>query len=129
MSQQNMSEAALIVLILAYLILGEKVLSTALRNIFKGQVFDENFLMSIATLGAFGIQEYPEAVGVMLFYRVGEYFEERAVAKSRSQIMDAVDLRPEVVNLLVGEEIRVIEADEANVGDILLVRPGDRIPL
>ncbi len=128
-SQQNMSEAALIVLILAYLILGEKVLSTALRNIFKGQVFDENFLMSIATLGAFGIQEYPEAVGVMLFYRVGEYFEERAVAKSRSQIMDAVDLRPEVVNLLVGEEIRVIEADEANVGDILLVRPGDRIPL
>ncbi len=129
MSQQNMSEAALIVLILAYLILGEKVLSTALRNIFKGQVFDENFLMSIATLGAFGIQEYPEAVGVMLFYRVGEYFEERAVAKSRSQIMDAVDLRPEVVNLLVGEEIRIIDAAEANVGDILLVRPGDRIPL
>ncbi len=129
MSQQNMSETALIVLILAYLILGEKVLSTALRNIFKGQVFDENFLMSIATLGAFSIQEYPEAVGVMLFYRVGEYFEERAVAKSRSQIMDAVDLRPEVVNLLVGEEIRVIDAAEANVGDILLVRPGDRIPL
>jgi len=121
--------ATLAVLIVAYLILGGKVLLTALRNISKGQVFDENFLMSIATLGAFGIQEYPEAVGVMLFYRIGEYFEDRAVARSRSQIMDAVDLRPEVVNLLVGEEVRVIDAADANVGDILLVRPGDRIPL
>lgn len=129
LENRNLNEASLIVLILAYLILGEKVLNTALRNIFKGQVFDENFLMSIATLGAFGIQEYPEAVGVMLFYRIGEYFEERAVAKSRSQIMDAVDLRPEVVSLLIGEEVRVIDAAEANVGDILLVRPGDRIPL
>lgn len=117
------------VLIVAYLVLGGKVLMTAVRNIKKGQVFDENFLMSIATLGAFAIAEYPEAVGVMLFYRIGEYFEDRAVAQSREQIMSAVDLRPEVVNLVVGEEIRVIGAEEANVGDILLVRPGDRIPL
>ena len=117
------------VLIVAYLILGGKVLMTAVRNIKKGQVFDENFLMSIATLGAFAIAEYPEAVGVMLFYRIGEYFEDRAVAQSREQIMSAVDLRPEVVNLVVGEDIRVIGAEEANVGDILLVRPGDRIPL
>ena len=121
--------ALLGVLIVAYLILGGKVLMTAAKNIKKGQVFDENFLMSIATLGAFAIAEYPEAVGVMLFYRIGEYFEDRAVAQSREQIMSAVDLRPEVVNLVVGEEIRVIGAEEANVGDILLVRPGDRIPL
>jgi Cd2+/Zn2+-exporting ATPase len=118
-----------IVLVIAYLILGGKVLMTAAKNISKGQVFDENFLMSIATLGAFAIQEWPEAVGVMLFYRIGEYFEDRAVEKSRTQIMDAVDMRPEVVNLIVGEDIRVIDAEEAVVGDILLVRPGDRIPL
>lgn len=117
------------VLVAAYLILGGKVLLTAAKNIRKGQVFDENFLMSIATLGAFAIAEYPEAVGVMLFYRIGEFFEDRAVAQSRKQIMSAVDLRPEVVNLVVGEEIRVIDAGEANVGDILLVRPGDRVPL
>lgn len=85
--------------------------------------------MSVATLGAFAIQEYPEAVGVMLFYRIGEYFEHRAVEKSRNQIMDTVDMRPETVSLLVGEEVQVIKAEEAQVGDILLVRPGDRIPL
>lgn len=121
--------ALLAVLVAAYLILGGKVLMTAFRNIKKGQVFDENFLMSIATLGAFAIAEYPEAVGVMLFYRIGEYFEDRAVAQSRKQIMSAVDLRPEVVNLAIGEDVQVIGAEEANVGDILLVRPGDRIPL
>lgn len=121
--------ALLGILIVAYLILGGKVLMTALKNIKKGQVFDENFLMSIATLGAFAIAEYPEAVGVMLFYRIGEFFEDRAVAQSREQIMSAVDLRPETVNLVLGEDVRVVGAEEANVGDILLVRPGDRIPL
>ncbi len=115
--------------IVSYLILGGKVLMTALRNIKKGQVFDENFLMCIATLGAFAIREFPEAVGVMLFYRIGEYFEDRATEQSRSQIMDAVDLRPEVVNLVVGDEVRVMDAEEAVVGDIVLVRPGDRVPL
>ena len=115
--------------LIAYLVLGGKVLITAGKNIMKGQVFDENFLMCIATIGAFCIQEFPEAVGVMLFYRIGEYFEEKATEQSRSQIMEAVDLRPEVVNLVVGNDVRVIDAEEANVGDILLVRPGDRIPL
>lgn len=115
--------------IVSYLILGGKVLLTAARNIRKGQVFDENFLMSIATLGAFAIREFPEAVGVMLFYRIGEYFEEQATQKSRAQIMEAVDLRPEVINLVVGENVRVIDAEEAVVGDIVLVRPGDRVPL
>lgn len=117
------------VYVVAYLLLGVKILWTALRNMTKGHVFDENFLMSAATVGAFIIGDYPEAVGVMLFYRIGEFFEERAVAKSRSQIMEAVDLRPEVVNLETAEGIQVIGAGEAEVGDILLVRPGDRIPL
>ena len=116
--------------LLAYLILGIKIVWTALRNISKGQVFDENFLMSIATIGAFGIGEYAEAVGVMLFYRIGEFFEEKAVERSRSQIMDVIDMRPEVVNLVNEHgDVSVIDAEEAEIGDILLVRPGDRIPL
>lgn len=116
-------------LVAAYILLGGRIVLIAVKNITKGQVFDENVLMTLATLGAFAIRQYEEAVGVMLFYRIGEYFEHRAVEKSRSQIMDAVDMRPEVVNLLVGEEVRVLPAEEANVGDILLVRVGDRIPL
>ena len=112
--------------LLAYIILGREVLAAAWKNLANGHVFDENFLMSIATLGALLIQEWPEAVGVMLFYRIGEYFEEKAVERSRSQIMEAVDLRPEVVILENGE---TIPAEDAKVGDILIVRPGDRIPL
>ena len=117
------------IFLIAYLVLGGRVLLTAGKNILKGQIFDENFLMCIATIGAFFIQKYPEAVGVMLFYRIGEYFEHRATEQSRSQIMEAVDLRPEVVNLIRGEKVTVIDAGDAEVGDILLVRPGDRIPL
>lgn len=116
-------------LVFAYILLGGRIVLTALKNITKGNVFDENFLMTVATLGAFAIQAWEEAVGVMFFYRVGEYFEQRAVEKSRGQIMDAVDMRPEVVNLLVGEDVKVIPAADAHVGDILLVRVGDRIPL
>ncbi len=110
----------------AYVLLGWRVLFTAIRNLLKGRIFDENFLMSLATLGAIGIKEYSEAVGVMLFYRVGEYFEDKAVEKSRRQIMDAVDLRPETVILDDGREI---PAEKAEAGDIIIVRPGDRIPL
>ncbi|MGN1148111.1 MAG: heavy metal translocating P-type ATPase [Lachnospiraceae bacterium] len=121
--------ASLAFYVIAYLILGLEIVMTAIRNIFKGNIFDENFLMSIATIGAFAIREYPEAVGVMLFYRVGELFEHKAVAKSRSQIMDALDLRPETVNLIHGSDVESIPAADAKVGDILLVRPGDRIPL
>ncbi|MGN0361179.1 MAG: heavy metal translocating P-type ATPase, partial [Hominisplanchenecus sp.] len=120
---------ALTAFVLSYLILGGKILLKAVKNMAKGHIFDENFLMSIATVGAFAIGEYPEAAGVMLFFRIGEYFEDLAVRKSRGQIMDAVDLRPEVVNLVRGEEIQVIAAEEAMPGDVLLVRPGDRIPL
>ena len=120
---------SLLICLAAYVLLGKDVISTAVRNLTKGHVFDENFLMSIATIGAFFIGEYPEAVGVMLFYRVGEYFEHKAVERSRSQIMEAVDLRPEVVQLLKGDTVTEIPAAEAIVGDRLLVRPGDRIPL
>ena len=122
----SFSLAAKAVFILAYLVLGFEIIKTAAVNLTKGHVFDENFLMSIATIGAFFINEFPEAVGVMLFYRVGEYFEHRAVERSRTQIMEAVDLRPETVNLISGD---TIPAEQAKVGDILLVRPGDRIPL
>lgn len=118
-----------ILFVAAYVVLGGEILLEAARNIMHGQIFDENFLMCVATIGAFAIQEYPEAVGVMLFYRIGEYFEEKAVENSRSQIMEAVDMRPETVNLMVGDEAVMIPAEEAKVGDIVLIRPGDRIPL
>ena len=121
--------ARLAVFLIPYAIAGWDVLWKAVRNICNGQVFDENFLMSLATLGAFAIGNFPEAVGVMLFYRIGEYFEETAVARSRSQIMDAVDLRPEVVTLVLGADTKTVDAEDAQVNDILLVRPGDRIPL
>ncbi|HCR85028.1 MAG TPA: cadmium-translocating P-type ATPase [Lachnospiraceae bacterium] len=120
---------SLVLYLIGYIILGGKVLLTAAKNLVKGQVFDENFLMSIATLGALVIREYPEAVGVMLFYRVGELFEEIAVARSRSQIMDAVDMRPEVVNKVNDDKTVEIPAEDAMIGDLLLVRPGDRVPL
>lgn len=142
----------------AYILLGHQVLLTAARNIFHGQIFDENFLMSLATIAAFCIGEFAEGVGVMLFYRIGELFEHIAVERSRSQIMDAVDMRPETVTLISedthdecctcgcedhhhehsshdhhhhehGDSIRIIPAESAKPGDILLVRPGDRIPL
>lgn len=119
----------IVLFVTAYLMLGWKVLASAGKNLVKGHVFDENFLMGIATLGAFAIGEFPEAVGVMLFYRVGEYFEDRAVERSRSQIMDAVDLRPETVLRIEHDSVVTIPAADANIGDLLLVRSGDRIPL
>ena len=117
------------IFVAAYVILGGQIVATALKNLARGQIFDENFLMSLATLGAFAIGDFAEAVGVMLFYRIGEYFEEAAVSRSRSQIMDAVDLRPETVNLIANGSVKTIPAQQASIGDMLLVRPGDRIPL
>lgn len=129
LNHAGMDRPGLVIFVAAYLILGGEILLEAAKNISHGQIFDENFLMCVATIGAFAIAEYPEAVGVMLFYRIGEYFEEKAVENSRSQIMDAVDLRPETVHLMMGSEAVEIPAEEANVGDLLLIRPGDRIPL
>lgn len=120
---------ALPVFILSYLVLAKDILRDAVKSVVKGHCLDENFLMAIASIGAFLIGEYVEAVAVVMFFCIGELFEERAVAKSRSQIMDAVDMRPETVNLMVKDAVTVIPAEDAVAGDILLVRPGDRIPL
>ena len=127
--KDGQSTISLVAFVTAYVILGGQIVLTAVKNLGKGQIFDENFLMSLATLAAFAIGEYAEAVGVMLFYRVGELFEHVAVERSRSQIMEAVDMRPEVVNKVSGDNVTVIPSEEAGIGDILLVRPGDRIPL
>ena len=122
--------ASMFIHCLAYVILGGDVLLTAFKNMKSGHIFDENFLMSLATLGAIAMGTYSEAVGVMLFYRIGEFFEHRAVEKSRRQIMEAVDLRPEVVHQIdANGVVHTIPAEQAKVGDLLLVRPGDRIPL
>lgn len=115
--------------VIGYLILGKDILLTACKNLGKGHVFDENFLMSIASLGAFCIGEWTEAVGVILFFRIGELFEHIAVERSRSQIMEAVDMRPEVVNVVHGDHVHETAAKDVKVGTAILVRPGDRIPL
>ncbi|MEE1114365.1 MAG: heavy metal translocating P-type ATPase [Eubacterium sp.] len=120
---------AKVVFVIAYLIVGTEIILNALKNIRKGQLFDENFLMAVATIGAFVVGEFPEAVGVMLFYRVGELFEDIAVDRSREQIMDAVDMRPEVVYRVESGSVREIPAEEAKAGDIIRIRPGDRVPL
>ena len=117
------------IFLVGYLVLGWEVLWTSAKNISKGQVFDENFLMSVATIAAFCIGDFAEGMGVMLFYKIGELFEDIAVDRSRSQIMDAVDMRPETVNRIHGDDIENIPAEDAQIGDILQVRPGDRIPL
>ena len=116
----------------AYVLLAFPVLRTAARNILKGEVFDENFLMSIATLGAIAIDALPEAVGVILFYRIGEFFEEKATDRSRTEIMNAVDMRPQevrVVDTCCGGEIVVMAPEKVEVGWTIEVRPGDLIPL
>lgn len=127
--EERFALASFILLAAAYLVLGLEIIFTACKNLIKGNLFDENFLMSVATIAAFCIRDYPEAVGVMLFYRVGEWFEHLAVAKSRSQIMDALDLRPETVLLYQDGRTQSMPAEDAKPGDLLLVRPGDRIPL
>ncbi len=117
---------------IAYILLAFPVLRIAGRNILKGQVFDENFLMSIATLGAIAIDALPEAVGVILFYRIGEFFEEKATDRSRTEIMNAVDMRPQevrVVDTCCGGEIVVMAPEKVEVGWTIEVRPGDLIPL
>ena len=118
-----------LVMLAGYAVCGGEVLWQAFQNLCRGQIFDENFLMSIATIGAFFIGEYPEALGVMLFYRIGELFEDIATQRSRTQIMQAVDLRPEVVHLVTETGTKILPAENAQVGDVVLVRPGDRIPL
>ena len=115
--------------IISYIIVGGDVVKRAVKNIFKGQVFDENFLMSIATIGAFFIGEYPEGVAVMLFYQVGELFQSYAVGKSRKSIASLMDIRPDYANVKKGDELVKVDPDEVQIGDIIVIRAGEKIPL
>ena len=115
--------------IIAYLIVGFYFLLEAIENIFKGKIFDENFLMSIATIGAFAIGEFPEAVAVMLFYQVGELFQSYAVDKSRKSIVSLMDIRPDYANVKRNNEISKINPEEVKIGETIIVKPGEKIPL
>ena len=117
------------IFIVSYIIVGFEILKKAFKNIKRGKVFDENFLMSVATLGAFGIGEFPEAVAVMLFYQVGELFQSYAVDKSRKSISNLMDIRPDYANLLKDEKEEKIDPDDIKIGDIIIVKPGEKIPL
>ena len=117
-----------ILFVISYVVIGYDIVLKAIRNIFKGKVFDENFLMTIATIGAFFIGEFPEASAVMLFYQVGELFQSYAVNKSRKSIASLMDIRPDYANVY-REEIEKVSPDEVNIGEIILVKPGEKIPL
>lgn len=115
--------------IISYLVVGFEILKKAIRNIFRGKVFDENFLMAVATIGAFVIGEFPEAVAVMLFYQVGELFQSYAVDKSRKSIASLMDIRPDYANIEKDGKIEKVDPDEVKIGDIIIVRTGEKIPL
>lgn len=115
--------------VISYLIVGFEIVLKAIRNIFKGKVLDENFLMAIATIGAFVIGEYPESVAVMLFYQIGEAFQDYAVDKSRKSIISLMDIRPDFANIQRNGKIDKINPEEVNVGDIIVVKPGEKVPL
>ena len=118
-----------ILFILSYIISGYKVIFKAFKNIFKGKVFDENFLMTIATIGAFFIGEFAEAVCVMIFYQVGELFQDYAVDKSRKSIASLMDIRPDYANIYVNKKIKKVNPKSVNIKDIIVVKPGEKIPL
>lgn len=115
--------------LISYIIVGGDIVMKAVKNIFRGKVFDENFLMSIATIGAMLIGEYPEGIAVMLFYQVGELFQSYAVDKSRRSIAEAMDIRPDYANVKRGDEVIKIDPDEVQIGDIIVIKPGERVPL
>ena len=119
----------LAVFLVSYLVIGGDVLLSAFKNILNGQVFDENFLMAIATVGAFAIGEYPEGVAVMLFYQLGELFQGIAVNNSRKSIVSLMDIRPDYANIKVGEGIKKVSPEEIKVGEIIVVKPGEKVPL
>lgn len=117
------------IFIIAYLVVGLEILKKALKKIMRGKAFDENFLMSIATIGAFAIGEFPEAVAVMLFYQIGELFQNYAVDKSRKSIASLMDIRPDYANVCRNEDVEKVDPDEVKIGEIILVKPGEKIPL
>ena len=118
-----------IIYIISYIIVGFEIVKKAIRNITRGKVFDENFLMTIATIGAFGIGEFPEAVAVMLFYQVGELFQSYAVDKSRKSISSLMDIRPDYANVERNGELQKVNPDDVKIGEIIIVKPGEKIPL
>lgn len=117
------------IFIVSYIIVGFEILKKAFRNISRGKVFDENFLMAVATIGAFAIGEFPEAVSVMLFYQIGELFQSYAVDKSRKSISNLMEIRPDYANLIKDEKEIKVDPDEIKIGDIIIVKPGEKIPL
>ncbi|RII33808.1 cadmium-translocating P-type ATPase [Clostridium chromiireducens] len=119
----------LVLYLISYVLIGGEVVLGALRNIRRGQVFDENFLMSIATIGAFAIGEYPEGVAVMLFYQIGEMFQDMAVNRSRKSISALMDIRPDFANLKINDEIKNVDPEEVKIGDVIIVKPGEKVPL
>ena len=118
-----------VIYIIAYIIVGFEIVRKAVRNITRGKVFDENFLMTVATIGAFGIGEFPEAAAVMLFYQVGELFQSYAVDKSRKSIASLMDIRPDYANIEKDGKLEKVDPDEVKIGDIIVVKPGEKIPL
>ena len=118
-----------IIYIISYLVVGLDILKKAIRNIFRGKVFDENFLMTIATIGAFAVGEFPEAVAVMLFYQVGELFQSYAVDKSRKSIASLMDIRPDFANVKRNGNVEKVNPETVNIGEIIIVKPGEKIPL
>lgn len=115
--------------IVAYLLLGYDIVRTAIKSIFKGHLFNENFLMSIASIGAFAVGEHPEAVAVMLFYQIGEALQERAAQKSRNSITELMDIRPDYANIEVNGSFKKVSPTQISIGDIIIVKPGEKIPL
>ena len=118
-----------IIFVISYLIVGFEILKKAIRNIVRGKVFDENFLMSVATIGAFAIGEYPEAVAVMLFYQIGELFQSYAVDKSRKSIASLMDIRPDYANVYREGNIETVNPEEVKIGETIVIKPGEKIPL
>ena len=121
--------ANIVIYVITYLIVGLEVVLQAIKNLFKGKVFDENFLMTIATIGAFAIGEFPEAVAVMLFYQIGEFFQSYAVNKSRKSIASLMDIRPDFANVKRGNEVVKINPENVEIGEEIVVKPGEKIPL
>lgn len=125
----NIEWIRITIFLVAYLIVGYDIILKAVKNIYRGQVFDENFLMTLATVGAILIREYPEGVAVMLFYQVGELFQSYAVNKSRKSIASLMDIRPDYANIKKGDEILQVDPDEVEIGDIIIIKSGERVPL
>ncbi|WP_300531101.1 heavy metal translocating P-type ATPase [Peptacetobacter sp.] len=129
MAVGNTGTFGVVVFLAAYILIGGDVLLKAAKNLFRGQVMDENFLMSIATIGAIAIGEHSEAVGVMLFYKIGEYLQQKAVGQSRKSISALMEIKSEFANLVQGGKIIQVDPEEVEVGDVIVVKPGEKVPL